>query len=147
MIIKGEFEFVSMAIYGETVNEAAPADAEYVTATLPVVQPTPVSEVLNPANSRDPSHLAKQLLALIPNAPPLPLVIRLMFCLKPENEDWDDPNFPYIHPDLDDPDLEVDLERVSKLTTRPVADDISEETLDRFAECVAESASLKVLKF
>lgn len=136
MIVKGDFQCVSMAIYGEPMQETTPA-LDYTPLPLPVIETPSLSRSLDPSNSRDPTHLAHQLLKMIPDAPPLPLVIRLMFCLKPANEDWDIPEFPYIHPDLDDADSLSDLDKVSKLTSRPVPDDISEETLDRFAENLA----------
>lgn len=147
MIVKGDFECVSMAIYGETMQDATAAMAGYVPPPLPAIEPIPLSRALDPSNSLDPSHLAQQLLNMIPDAPPLPLVIRLMFCLKPANEDWDSPEFPYCHPDLDDTDFEFDLEKVSKLTLRPVADDISEEALNRFAENVARAVNSKVASY
>ncbi|KAF8897862.1 hypothetical protein BD779DRAFT_1667776 [Infundibulicybe gibba] len=94
MIVKGKFERLSMAIYGDVVSETLPAALSYTPGVLPVVETTPLSQPLDPSRSLDPSQLARQLLLLIPDSPPLSLVIRLMFCLKPSNDDWDLPDFP-----------------------------------------------------
>ncbi|GJE84533.1 hypothetical protein PsYK624_006090 [Phanerochaete sordida] len=100
MIVKGAFESVSMAIYGDVVNELPPPKTTYDPRPMPVLETIPLSAALDPANARDPTALASQLLNLIPDAPSLPLVIRLMLCLKPTNEDWDLPEFPYLFADL-----------------------------------------------
>jgi maltodextrin utilization protein YvdJ len=59
-------------------------------------------------------------------------VSRLIFSLKPEDEDWDEPDFPYLYCDLDN-DEAFDLESLVQSVTRPIKDDISPETLSRFA--------------
>ncbi|EIW61349.1 uncharacterized protein TRAVEDRAFT_117295 [Trametes versicolor FP-101664 SS1] len=145
MIVKGEFEAVSLAIYGEVVTEALATPSTYAPRPLPSITPAGLPPALDPANTRDPTQLARQLLKLIPNAPDLELVIRLIFCLKPSNEDWDLPDFPYLHPDLDDLDADAELEKVVKLTTRPVPDDISSEHVARFTEKVAQCVNPKDL--
>ncbi|TFK90885.1 hypothetical protein K466DRAFT_483964 [Polyporus arcularius HHB13444] len=137
MIVKGSFECVSMAIYGEVVSDNAPTPATYEPRPLPSVSPVALTPSLDPANTRDPTQLARQLLKLIPDAPELELVVRLVFCLKPSNEDWDLPEFPYLHPDLDEDVAEFDLEKAFRLTTRPVPDNVSSEAVSRFAEKVA----------
>ncbi|KAI0650389.1 hypothetical protein C8Q79DRAFT_902719 [Trametes meyenii] len=139
MIVKGEYEFVSMAIYGEVASEATTVPSNYVPRSLPAVTPSPLSSSLDPANSRDPTQLARQLLKLIPDAPDLELVIRLIFCLKPSNDDWDLLEFPYLYPDIDNIGSDFDLEQALRLTARPVPDDISPETVSRFAQRVAQS--------
>lgn len=144
MIVKGEFDAVSLAIYGEVVTEALATPSTYTPQPLPSITPAGLPPALDPANTRDPTQLARQLLKLIPNAPDLELVIRLIFCLKPSNEDWDLPDFPYLHPDLDDLDADAELEKVVKLTTRPVPDDISSEHLARFTEKIAQCVDPKV---
>ncbi|CDO69568.1 hypothetical protein BN946_scf184759.g8 [Trametes cinnabarina] len=146
MIVKGDFESVSMAIYGDVVadSHAAPQTLTYEPRALSSITPAPLPPVLDPANTRDPSQLARQLLKLIPDAPELELVIRLVFCLKPSNDDWDLPDFPYLHPDLDNLPAELDLEKALRLTTRPVPDDISPDTVSAFAQKVAQSIDLKV---
>ncbi|KAL7282662.1 hypothetical protein ACG7TL_004135 [Trametes sanguinea] len=143
MIVKGDFESVSMAIYGDVVTESHAAPSNYEPRPLPTVTPAPLPAVLDPANARDPSQLARQLLKLIPDAPELELVIRLVFCLKPSDDDWDLPDFPYLHPDLDSASEDLDLEKALRLTTRPVSDDISLDTVSHFAEKVALSLDPK----
>ncbi|KDQ64455.1 hypothetical protein JAAARDRAFT_145190 [Jaapia argillacea MUCL 33604] len=135
MIVKGNFSSVSLAIYGEVAAESSVASS-YEPKPTPIIEPSPLSRVLDPSNSTNPTHLAQQLLDMIPDAPPLPLVIRLMFCLKPSNDDWDRPDFPYIYADLDEDSMDLDLETAFRLTARPVSDDVSQETLQRFAGSV-----------
>lgn len=91
MIVKGKFDVLSIAIYGDIVTDTPSSTEKYETHPLPSVVPVPLSKAVDPSGSSDPTMLAKQLLALIPNSPPLPLVVRLMFCLKPSNDDWDLP--------------------------------------------------------
>jgi hypothetical protein len=133
-----------MAIYGDVASELPEQPPPYVLAMLPPLTPTPLSPALDPANSGDPTSLTRNLLALIPDAPPLPLVIRLMFCLKPANDDWDLPEFPYLHPDLGDDPVYFDLDYAYQLTSQPVADDVPLEVLQRFADRVADAIGPKV---
>jgi hypothetical protein len=147
MIVKGNFTKLSMAIYGDVASELPsfpPSPSSHVLAALPPLTPTPLSPALDPANSADPTTLTRNLLSLIPDVPPLPLVIRLMFCLKPTNDDWDLPEFPYLHPDLDDDPDDFDLDYAYQLTSQPVADDVPLEVLQRFADRVADAIELKV---
>ncbi|KAI1796048.1 hypothetical protein LXA43DRAFT_1160446 [Ganoderma leucocontextum] len=143
MIVKGAFQSVSMAIYGDTVSDAPTTPETYEPRPLPSTTATPLSPALDPANARDPSQLARELLKLIPDAPELELAIRLVFCLKPSNDDWDLPEFPYLYADLEEDSAEFDLERAFRLTVRPVADDVSSETLRKFAERVARCMNHK----
>ncbi|KAJ7639333.1 hypothetical protein FB45DRAFT_424905 [Roridomyces roridus] len=145
MIVKGEFQSVSMAIYGEVISEStSEASVAYESTPLPHVEPIPLSSTIDPCNMLDPSHLAKRLLSLIPDSPPLALVIRLMFCLKPSNEDWDLPEFPYLHADIQvDKDLFFDLDTALSCTAKPVRDDVSYEVLSAFASKVAEAVGPK----
>ncbi|KZT71498.1 hypothetical protein DAEQUDRAFT_665661 [Daedalea quercina L-15889] len=139
IIVRGSFERVSMAIYGDVMSELPPPPTTYKPKPLPTFEPVQISRALDPSNSLDPSALARQLLNLIPDAPPLPLAIRLVFCLKPASDDWDLPEFPYIFADLDANAAQLDLEKASVVTTRPVSDDVEDEVLLRFAENVAQS--------
>lgn len=144
MIVRGNYEYVSLAIYGEIMAELPSPPTTYEPRPLPTLEPIPLTRALDPSNSLDPSALARQLLSLIPDAPPLPLAIRLVFCLKPPSDDWDLPDFPYLHPDLDNETEDFDLEKAFRLTTRPVPDDVSDATLLRFAENVTRSVRSKV---
>ncbi|KAH9938022.1 uncharacterized protein B0H18DRAFT_1080825 [Fomitopsis serialis] len=144
IIVRGNFERVSMAIYGDVMSELPPPPTTYEPKPLPTFEPVQISRALDPSNSLDPSALARELLNLIPDAPPLPLAIRLVFCLKPPSDDWDLPEFPYIFAELDADAGEIDFEKASVLTTRPVSDDVEDEVLLRFAENMAQSVGEKV---
>lgn len=147
MIVKGQFESLSMAIYGDIVSEA-PHIQKYDPRPVPSVEPFPLSKAVDPSNSSDPTLLANELLALIPNSPPLSLVIRLMFCLKPSNEDWDLPEFPYLHANLQACfDEDFDLETSIQLASKPVRDDSSYDTLSHFAKRIADLIGPKVCDF
>ncbi|KAH9833677.1 uncharacterized protein C8Q71DRAFT_712127 [Rhodofomes roseus] len=138
IIVRGNFERVSMAIYGDVMSELPPPPTTYEPKPLPTFEPTQISRALDPSNSLDPSALARELLNLIPDAPPLPLAIRLVFCLKPPSDDWDLPEFPYIFAELDADTADLDLEKASALTTRPVSDDVEDEVLLRFADSMGQ---------
>ncbi|KAL0950200.1 hypothetical protein HGRIS_010192 [Hohenbuehelia grisea] len=101
LILKGSFTSLSLAIYGGASSPSLdePA-AAYVPRPLPEISPTPLSASLDPSATPDPTRVARSLLSLIPNAPQISLVVRLMFCLKASNEDWDDPEFPHLYADL-----------------------------------------------
>ncbi|EKM59767.1 uncharacterized protein PHACADRAFT_170376 [Phanerochaete carnosa HHB-10118-sp] len=138
MIVKGAFESVSMAIYGDVVNELPPPKTTYEPRSLPTLDMIPLSPALDPANARDPTTLACQLLDLIPDAPSLPLVIRLMFCLKPSNDDWDSPDFPYLFTDLSQLPDDPTIDEVYRLTSRPVHDDTSSQAFADLADKVIQ---------
>lgn len=144
MIVKGAFQSISMAIYGDVVAELPPPPTTYEPKPIPAIDPVPLHSSLDPASFRDPTKLANQLLQLIPDAPPLPLVIRLMFCLKPANDDWDLPDFPYVYSDLDEFSDGSEIELASSLTSRPVVDDAPNAALHSFAQKVALSLGPKV---
>ncbi|KAF5321891.1 hypothetical protein D9619_000594 [Psilocybe cf. subviscida] len=131
IIFRGDFESLSVAIYGETVADTPEVD-EYKPSQLPADEPIPLSPSIDLGNSFTPTSLAEQLLTLLPVTPSLPLVSRLVFSLKPEQEDWDDPDFPYLYADLDDHSV-LDLEGLVQSITRPIKDDVSSESLVAFA--------------
>lgn len=139
MIVRGDFECVSMAIYGELITDATASVTSYAPGVLQLPEPVPISPALDLANASDPTGLARQLLALIPGAPPLNLVIRLMFCLKPPNDDWDLPEFPHLYSDLNEEDIDIDLDSAFRCLSRPVAEDVSVESLQQFAEKIADA--------
>jgi hypothetical protein len=103
-----------------------------------------VNPALDVANAADPTSLSRQLLELIPDAPPLPLVVRLMFCLKASNDDWDHPEFPYLYADMNIDDENIDLEELYERTSRAVPDDISPEDLSGFAGLFARALHIQV---
>lgn len=146
MIVKGKFEKLSMAIYGDLVIPETPTVQTYAARTLrPTLDtPLPLPDVVIPFKSEDPTRLAKELLALIPDSPPLSLVIRLMFCLKPSDEDWEDENFPHLYADLDTDDEIFDLESVVHAISRPIPEDLGHDSLVKFAMRLADFVGPKV---
>jgi hypothetical protein len=132
-----------MAIYGDLVAERATL-TDYQPLPLSSTELPNLSRAIDPSNSTDPSSVAQELLTLIPDCPPLPLIIRLMFCLKLPDEDWDLPEFPYIFANLDDNLVDLDLDKAFLLVSRPVHDDLPTETLQRFTEKVGDLIGPKV---
>ncbi|KAI0340752.1 hypothetical protein BDW22DRAFT_1359560 [Trametopsis cervina] len=143
MVVKGPFQSVSMAIYGDVVSEKPSVPSTYEPKHLASLDPIPLHSSLDTSTFLDPTKVAKQLLQLIPEAPPLHLVVRLMFCLKPGNEEWDSPDFPYLYADLEEFSDDQDIEQASVLTLHPVADDTSESVLHTFAGKVAQAIGPK----
>ncbi|RXW25465.1 hypothetical protein EST38_g405 [Candolleomyces aberdarensis] len=132
MIVKGHYDVVSLAVYGQVASEPAPVDS-YEQKPLPVVQPLPLSKSIDPANSPEPKQLAEKLLSIISDPVSLPLVVRLMFCLKPADDDWEDPDFPHLYSDLEDNEADFDLEGVVSSMRRPIEDDIPADS-DAFSK-------------
>ncbi|KIK67662.1 hypothetical protein GYMLUDRAFT_237881 [Collybiopsis luxurians FD-317 M1] len=167
MIVKGQFDALSLAIYGQVVSESSDASQSVEGIANSALNPVPSVETrtlpssINPANSADPTFLARNLLSLLDDPPPLSLITKLMFCLKPDNDDWDDPEFPYLFVDFDreifqsyiktDEDIaqeeeeeaNFDLESTLDAMSRPVSDTVSEDTLTKFAQIVADSLGPK----
>lgn len=139
MIVRGDFETVSMAIYGDVVSDTPPKSTTYSPFSFPTNSSIPLVPALDAAKSSDPAALARNLLALIPNAPSLSLVIRLMFCLKQPNDDWELPEFPHLYSDLNEEEMDIDLDTAFRCLSRPVVDDVSSEQLHRFAKKVSEA--------
>ncbi|RDB19789.1 hypothetical protein Hypma_012890 [Hypsizygus marmoreus] len=142
MIVKGKFTVLSVAIYGDVVVEEPPTVKEYEPRPIPHLEPTPLPRAADPSNSSEPITLANQLLDLIPDSPPLSLVVQLMFCLKPSDEEWDLPEFPYIYADMDAPiDEDTDLEQFIQGASKPVRIDTADDTLSAFASRVINCIS------
>jgi hypothetical protein len=133
-----------MAIYGDIVSEHQPSVQPNDLRQVNSVDTRPLIPALDPSNAADPTLLAKQLLLLIPDAPPLHLIIRLMLCLKPSNDDWDDPDFPYLFADLNDCIEEFGLERALHVTARPIPDDTPPGLIRKFSQCTAAAIGVKV---
>lgn len=144
MIFKGAFECVSMAIYGDVVSEILPPPTTYQPVHTRIPEPIPLARSLDPSNSSDPTWLAKELLTLIPNSPSLALIIRLMLCLKPSNDDWELPEFPHLYADLESDGEDFDLDKAFWLIRQPVQDNVSVASLEAFASRVANAVSSKV---
>ncbi|KAK0190531.1 hypothetical protein F5146DRAFT_1121051 [Armillaria mellea] len=137
MIIKGKFQVLSLAVYGEIVSEIPPVPDTYEPTPLPSLPSALLPKSVDPANAADPTQLARALLMLIPDSPPLHLVIRLIFCLKPAYDDWDDPKFPYLNDTKLQTDTDFSLERAWKMIETPIRDNTSEELISSFSERVA----------
>lgn len=144
VIFKGDFVNLSLAIYGDVVDGPAVISDSYKANPLPTSTPAPFSNFINPLLSTWPERLAEQLLALLDEPPPLSLVVRLMFCLKPTDEDWEDPSFPYLYVDLDDEDQIFDLQALVQASGRPIPDDVSEDSVQSFATRVNDFIGSRV---
>lgn len=139
MIVRGKFEKLSLAIYGDIISEPLPPLSSYEVTPLPVVSYNALPPALDPGNSTNPTDLALSLLSLIPDSPGLPLITRLMFCLKPSNDDWDDPEFPYLFSHLDKEVEGLSLEKAVAMTVRPVSDNMDETLLKSFASRLGDT--------
>lgn len=146
MIIRGKFEKLSLAVYGDIISDSLPPVQSYKSKPLPQTSHNTLPSYLDPSNCIDPTQLAQSLLSLITDAPPLPLITRLMFCLKPSNDDWDEPEFPYLFSKLDKDLDDLDLERAAEITTRPVSDNVDDEVLQFFAQRLGDTVQDYVSK-
>ena len=108
------------------------------------LEPVPLSRNVDPSSSSLPIQLAEQLLSLIPESPPLLLVVRLMLCLKPSDDEWDHPDFLYLYADLGGDDESFDLEGIVQAISRPIRDDTSEEVLSAFVNRIVDLIGPKV---
>ncbi|CAK5262861.1 unnamed protein product [Mycena citricolor] len=143
MIVKGAFESLTLALYGEIASTDMSDDlVPYDPQPLPDLVPLPLSSRVDPANMVDPCTVANQLLSMISECP-LPLVARLMFCLKPSDEDWDSLEFPHLYADLD-LDMVDDLDAVLDRMARPIRDGLPMDTFNAFAIQVSGMIGPKV---
>ncbi|KIY52304.1 hypothetical protein FISHEDRAFT_28041, partial [Fistulina hepatica ATCC 64428] len=137
MIIKGEFDYLSIAVYGEIVLESAePLDVDFH-EPLPIVHSRPLAQAVDPGNASDPSALAESLLSLLSDVDCVPLhrVVRYMLCIKPATDDWDLEGFPGCYnTSIED---EFALEKVPDYTLH-LDDDISDESLTKICRQAAE---------
>lgn len=149
MIVRGKFEKLSLAIYGDIVSESPTPATEYTPKQLPQISHSSLPPALDPANSIDPTELARSLLNLVPimDRPNLALIIRLMFCLKPSNEDWEEKDFPHLYSNLELGLDDLNLEKAVEMTSRPVSDSIDEEIVKTFARRLGESVEEYVCLF
>ena len=140
MIIRGKFEKLSLAIYGDIVSELSDSPQVYAPRQFPQLSYSTLPPALDPANSLNPIELAQSLLSLIPESgrPTLALIARLMFCLKPSNEDWDEPDFPHLYSPLDRDLDDLNLEKAVSMTSRPVDDAVEEADLKNFGRRLGE---------
>jgi hypothetical protein len=95
MVVRGQYEMLSIAVYGtvQPTNDVPPINETI--AEVHCLEDLPLSSPMDLTSTFDPTYLARQLLALIPRAPSLTTVLRLIMCIKPRKEDWDAPGFPF----------------------------------------------------
>ena len=132
-----------MAIFGDVIADAQKV-REYEPRPSPALNPVSLPKSVDPSNSSEPTMIAQQLISLLPDSPPLSLIVRLMFCLKPPNEDWEHPDFPYLYSDLDSEDEMYSIATLVQSISRPVKDDVSVHTLSTFAERIIDLLEPKV---
>ena len=137
IIFQGVFESASLAIYGDLVTEQPILPLTYRPSPVPSVERTPLNGSLDPSNAKDPTSLARQLLELIPESPSLAIVVRLMYCVKPSDADWEHPDFPYLYVDLGQDSADFSLEKAVKLTTEQISDELTSDQLSRFADKIS----------
>ncbi|KAJ8583248.1 hypothetical protein M405DRAFT_828989 [Rhizopogon salebrosus TDB-379] len=140
-ILRGDFEAVSMAIYGDVVSDTSPEPTTYSSLTIPTHSSVPLVSALDAVMSNNLTALARNLLELLPDLHSLSLVIRLIFCLKQPR------GCPHLYSDLREEEMEMDLDTAFRCLSRPIADDISSEQLYRFAKKVSEAARQKEVVF
>jgi hypothetical protein len=143
VIIQGQYEYLSMAVFGDVI-----ADVQKVRGCeprpIPALNSVSIPKSVDPSNSTEPTMIAQQLISLLPDSPPLSLIVRLIFCLKPPNEDWEHPDFPYLYSDLDSEDEMYSIATLVQSISRPVKDDVSVDTLSTFAERIIDFLEPKV---
>jgi hypothetical protein len=144
MIVRGHFEHLSLAVYGTTVRTDDRRASAYEPKLVRELDHAQLPPTLNPSNSRDPTVLAKSLLPTSDAPISLELIIRLMFCLKPANEDWEKPAFPHLYSALDELDAHPSIEFAIDLTARPSPDNAELDSLKDFASNVAKILDAEV---
>jgi hypothetical protein len=145
MIVKGPVHSLSLAVYGTTVSQTqGQPEGPYEPSILPTPSLNPLHSGIDVANTKNPLQTAQSLLSLIPEAPPLSLVIRLVFCMKPYSEDWDHPDFPYLYSKLEDVMAEPDLNGVVEGLQRPISNDTTDSQFAAFADMLDRLLDAKV---
>lgn len=140
MIIRGDFDSLSLAVYGNLVSESsnAPVVSSPFPQALEALKPIPHNPPLDPANSNNPTFLAKELLSQILRAPRLADVVRFVFCLKPSKEDWSRSNFPF-YANWDQ--LPTDLDEAIVLLSRPLPEDTPSDAISNIAHRIKEAVA------
>jgi hypothetical protein len=132
-----------MAVFGDVLADIQKV-REYEPRPIPALNSVSLPKSVDPSNSTEPTMIAQQLISLLPDSPPLSLIVRLMFCLKPPNEDWEHPDFPYLYSDLDSEDEMYSIATLVQSISRPVKDDVSVDTLSAFTERIIDFLEPKV---
>ncbi|KAL1709173.1 hypothetical protein EV121DRAFT_253281 [Schizophyllum commune] len=141
MIVKGNFKRLSLAVYGDLVSDLAAPKPEPAPISLTSIEPRSLSAALDLVNAQDASSVATKLMSLLKNPPPLPVILRSQFCLKPDDDTWDHPDYPNVYVDLAE-QLEDFKFRAVIYWTRPISETASEEDISayfsRFARAIDE---------
>ena len=137
VIIQGQYEYLSMAVFGDVIADVQKVRG-YEPRPIPALNSVSIPKSVDPSNSSEPTMIAQNLISLLPDSPPLSLIVRLIFCLKPPNEDWEHPDFPYLYSDLDSEDEMYSIATLVQSISRPVKDDVSVDALSTFAEKIID---------
>lgn len=144
MVVQGDFEYVTLAVYGDVASEPTLDSSSHGPMLLPDIIYQPLSPAMDPANSNEPTLLPRELLNLIPRAPSLSAAIRLIFCLKPVDGElngdlisWEDCATTEVS------GLEW-LERAAEPLMTSVNEDVPLEILKKFSERIPEVLVEKV---
>lgn len=150
MIIQGNYTRVTLAVYGEVITEPVATPVSYEPMPLPDVTRHRLPPALDLCNTAEPVFLARELLALDPDAPPLSLVIRLMCCLRAPDEHWDPPIFPYsnMEESINSDSLGVDwLAEAIDSVMIPISPEINDDILEKFTSKVLNITSEQVKNY
>ena len=139
MVLKGAFHSISVAVYGEIVPTSASTAFSYSPKPLLNLKLPDLPSQLDPCLSNSITDIANGLLALDSDTPDVKLITQLMFSMKPLDEDWDDPKFPYLYADLRDIDSLRSPKQIIKILSRPISDSVSQDRMRRLASRMVES--------
>lgn len=145
MVIQGEFAYVTLAVYGDAASEPPLDPVSYEPTPLPDVLYHRLSPALDLASSKEPTLLPRELFSLVSHAPSLSDAIRHIFCPKLSDEDRDGDHFSSLE-DCATTDLSGTkwLERAAEALMMPVNEDISLDSLRKFAEKIPRVLAEKV---
>lgn len=121
-----------MAIYGRVTAPPSHQHTQYNPRDIPLLSsPRPLLSAIDPAIMPLPISLATDLLNTVQDSPPISLITQLVFCLKPLDDDWDHPSFPYMFADMEVGDRdEVTLQEIIQILSTPVYEDVTNEEID-----------------
>ena len=110
---------------------------------IPELNSVSLSKSVDPSNSSESTMKAQQLISLLPDSRPLSLIVRLMFCLKFTNEDWEHPD---LYSDLDSEDEMYSIATLVQFISRPINDDddVSVDALFTFTARIIDFLEPKV---
>ncbi|GJJ07278.1 hypothetical protein Clacol_001478 [Clathrus columnatus] len=144
LILQGDFTSVTIAVYGDLAVEMSADElmtGEHVTPSISVGEVS-LPTILDPINLSDPTLLPMKLLELTPNPPPLPLLVRLQFGLKLQDQiiRTDDIRFAEWEDLLESDVTGLEwLERAATMLNLPVAETVAPEILNRLSSRIIDS--------